>query len=340
MTPSDKRKLGRTTVKTTILGFGGSTIGNIDRHRIIPEEDALSAIAAGWDAGIRYFDTAPFYGAGLGEHRMGYALRRHPRESYTLSTKIGVLLRPQTPATEDGGGFAHRLPFDVVYDYSYDATLRSIEFSMQRLGLHRFDIALVHDIDVYTHGIEGQKQRFREAMDGAYPALEELKRAGIVRAIGVGVTSWEVCEACARTADFDCFMLAGRYTLLEQRPLASFFPLCESRNIAVIVAAPFNSGILAYGAVEGAHYNYKPAPPEILERTRRIEAVCRRHGVTLAAAALQFPLAHPLVAAVLPGPRNPAQIRKSVALMEERIPPGFWHALRDEGLIDPRAPIP
>lgn len=340
MRPSDKRKLGRTSVETTILGFGGSTIGNIDRHRVISEDDAVSAIAGGWEAGIRYFDTAPFYGAGLGEHRLGHALRRHPRESYVLSTKVGVLLNPHAPQTEDCGRYAHRLPFDVVYDYGYDATMRSIEDSMQRLGLHRFDVALIHDIDIYTHGVDSQKERFREAMAGAYPALEELKRAGVIRAIGVGVTSWEVCEECARAADFDCFILAGRYTLLEQSPLKSFFPLCESRNITVIAAAPFNSGILVYGAVDGAHYNYKPAPPEVLKRTHRIELVCQRHGVHLAAAAVQFPLAHAVVASVLPGPRNSAQVGKSVAWLEESIPASFWQELKAEGLIDTRSPIP
>ena len=340
MNPSEQRKLGKGPVKTTILGFGGSTIGNIDGLRVVSQTDALSAIQTAWDRGIRYFDTAPLYGAGLGEQRMGHAIRQHPRETYTVSTKVGAILKPLPPDTTDKGRFTNRLPFDVVYDYSYDATLRSVEDSMQRLGLNRFDIAVIHDIDTYTHGVEGQKQKFSEAMEGAYPALEQLRREGVLQAIGVGVSSWEVCQECVRSCDFDCFILAGRYTLLEQKSLETFLPLCQDRNIGVIAAAPYNSGILVYGPVDGAHYNYAPASSLILERTRQIEIVCARYRVTLAAAALQFPLGHPAVSSVLPGPRTPAQVETSVKLFKEIIPEDFWEDLKKEQLIDAESPNP
>ncbi|SVB67372.1 uncharacterized protein METZ01_LOCUS220226 [marine metagenome] len=271
---------------------------------------------------------------------MGHAIRQHPRETYTVSTKVGAILKPLPPDTTDKGRFTNRLPFEVVYDYSYDATLRSVEDSMQRLGVNRFDIALIHDIDTYTHGVEGQKQKFSEAMEGAYPALEKLRREGVLQAIGVGVSSWEVCQECARSCDFDCFILAGRYTLLEQKSLESFLPICQDRNIGVIAAAPYNSGILVYGPVEGAHYNYAPASSLILEKTRQIEIVCARHGVTLAAAALQFPLGHPAVSSVLPGPRTPAQVETSVKLFKEIIPEDFWEDLKEEQLIDAETPNP
>ena len=340
MNPSEQRKLGKGPVKTTILGFGGSTIGNIDGLRVVSQTDALSAIQTAWDSGIRYFYTAPLYGAGLGEQRMGHAIRQHPRETYTVSTKVGAILKPLPPDTTDKGRFTNRLPFEVVYDYSYDATLRSVEDSMQRLGVNRFDIALIHDIDTYTHGVEGQKQKFSEAMEGAYPALEKLRREGVLQAIGVGVSSWEVCQECARSCDFDCFILAGRYTLLEQKSLESFLPICQDRNIGVIAAAPYNSGILVYGSIDGAHYNYAPASSLILEKTRQIETVCARHGVTLAAAALQFPLGHPVVSSVLPGPRTPAQVETSVKLFKEIIPEDFWEDLKKEQLIDAESPNP
>ena len=321
-------------MQTTPLGFGGSTVGNLDPDRQIPEGDALAAIEAAWEAGIRYFDTAPLYGAGVGERRMGEILRRYPRRSYVLSTKIGVLVEPPEAGTADGS------PFTTVYDYGYDATLRSLEDSMGRTGIDRFDIVFIHDIDVYNHGVEGQKRRFREAMDGAYPALDRLRGEGAVGAIGVGVNSWQVCRQCAEAADFDCFLLAGRYTLLEQESLDPFLGLCAERRIGVIAGAPFNTGILAHGAVPGATYNHTAPPPDILLRTRRIEQVCARHGVSLAAAALRFPLGHPVVAAVLCGPRNAAQVGRSVQAFNETIPAGLWRDLKDEGLIDARAPSP
>jgi D-threo-aldose 1-dehydrogenase len=321
MRATETRRLGRTAVEPTVLGFGGSQVGNL--HQPVPEDDAARAIAAAWALGVRYFDTAPLYDRGRGEWRMGQALRGRPRERYVLSTKVGRLVQ------------AH----NVAYDYSHDGVLRSIEDSLRRLGLERIDVAFIHDVDPYNHGPD-QPRRFREAMQGAYPALDRLRREGTLGAVGVGVNSWRVCQDAVEAADFDCVLLAGRYTLLEQEPLASFLPLCERRGIGVIVGAPFNSSILARGATPGAQYNDAEPSLEVAERVRRLEAVCARHGVSLGAAALQFPLAHPAVVSVLPGPRSAAQVEAAIRWLEETIPDELWWALKREGLLDPDAPSP
>ena len=340
MNPIDQKLFKRTDIKTTILGFGGSTVGNLDQARIVSETDAFLTTKRAWDEGIRYFDTAPLYGAGLGEHRMGHALRSKERDSYTISTKVGVILKPLHPSLSKNEQFASRLPFQVHYDYSYDATLRSIEDSLQRLGLHRVDIAVIHDIDAWTHGTDDQPKRFRESMEGAYPALERLRGEGIVRAIGVGVSSWEVCQASAVAADFDCFILAGRYTLLDQGSLNTFLPLCEDKNINVIAAAPYGTGILAHGPVRGAQYRHIDASSEILQKTKAIQMVCKHYQVSLAAAALQFPLGHPAVVSVLPGPRTPEQVAISAQAFGQQIPQDFWQDLKDARLINPESPCP
>jgi D-threo-aldose 1-dehydrogenase len=319
---SDTKRLGRTAVELTVLGFGGSQVGNL--HRPVSDEDAGRAVAAAWDLGIRYFDTAPLYSGGLGEQRMGRALRERPRDTYVLSTKVGRLVT------------AH----GIEYDYSRDGVLRSIEDSLQRLGLTRIDVAFIHDIDPHTHGPQGQRRRFREAMEGAYPALDRLRSDGALGAIGVGVNSWRVCQEAAEAADLDCFLLAGRYTLLEQEPLASFLPLCERRGIGIILGAPYNSGILARGAAPGAQHNYAEPSIDVIERVRRLEAVCARHGVSLGAAALQFPLGHPAVISVLPGPRTAAQVEASVRWLGEPIPDDLWRELKRERLLEAAAPTP
>ena len=321
MRAAETRRLGGTSVAPTILGFGGSQIGNL--HRPVPLVDAAEAMVAAWDLGIRYFDTAPLYEHGRGEQRMGQALAGHPRGLYVLSTKVGRLVR------------AH----GIEYDYTHDGVLRSIEDSLRRLQLERIDVALIHDIDPYNHGPD-QPLRFRQAMQGAYPALDRLRREGILRAVGVGVNAWRVCQAAVEAADFDCVLLAGRYTLLEQEPLASFLPLCERRQIGVIIGAPFNSGILARGAAPGARYSYAEPSPAITERVRGMEAVCARHGVSLGAAALQFPLAHPAVVSVLPGLRSAAQVETTVRWLDTAIPEAFWTALKREGLLALDSPTP
>ena len=338
MSPLPRRRLGRTDVRLTVLGLVGSTIGNL--YRPVSEHDAAGALDCGWRAGIRYFDTAPLYGSGLGEHRMGRVLGRHRRDRFVLSSKIGRLLSPLAPGAAADPRIRNALPFAQAYDYSYDGALRSIEDSLQRLGLGRIDVALIHDIDADHHGPEGQKRRYREAMEGAYPALARLRDEGVLKAIGVGTNDWRVCERCANDADFDCFMLAGRYTLLEQGALASFLPLCARKGIGVVCAAPFNSGILARGAVRAATYNDAPPSRAVRDKVRRIERVCTRFEVKMAAAALQFPLAHRAIASFLPGVRGPAQVERNVGLFREAIPADFWRALVAEGLLDAAAPTP
>jgi len=296
------------------------------------------ATAAALTAGVRYFDTAPFYGHGLAEHRAGETLRGVDRGRFVLSTKVGRLLRPN-PAARAEGPFAGILPFDIVPDYSYDATLRSLADSMQRLGLASIDIALIHDINPRWQGAAFE-QRYKEAMDGAYRALDELRRAGVVKGIGVGVNESAMCVRFANAGDIDAVLLAGRYSLLEQPALADFLPLAEKKRIGVMLGGVFNSGILATGAIADAKYNYRPAPPEILERVGKIEAVCAAHGVALPVAAMQFALGHPAVASLVIGAVAPAEVTRNVAALTARVPAALWSDLKREGLLDAAAPVP
>lgn len=338
MNPFAKRRLGATTVELTVLGIGGASIGSL--HGSVAESDALAAIEAAYGAGARYFDTAPLYGSGLGEHRMGRILQRYRRDSFVLSTKVGRVLKPLPPGANERTHLPDWLPFAQVYDYSFDGTLRAFDDSLQRLGLGQIDIALIHDIDPLNHGLGGYRRRYHEAMEGAYPALARLRSEGVVKAIGVGVNDWRVCQRCAKAADFDCFLLAGRYSLLEQEALKSFLPLCERKGIAVIIGAPYNSGILARGAVRQTTHNYQAPSPQILRKVGHMEEICARHGVSLAAAALQFPLGHLAVVSVIPGVRSRSQVELNIRLMQEAIPEDFWHELVHERLLDATAPIP
>jgi D-threo-aldose 1-dehydrogenase len=339
MTDMQSRSIGATPVVVTELGFGGAAIGNL--YRAVSNVDALQVVEHAYDAGLRYFDTAPLYGLGLSERRMGLVLADLPRESFVLSCKVGRRLRPGDPRTIASPIFERIPGAHPYFDYSYDGVMRSLEESLLRLGMHSIDVLYLHDVDVANHGTtEAVEQRFREVMDsGGYRAMAALRDQGVVKAIGVGVNEWEWCERFARAADFDCFLLAGRYTLLEQQALESFLPLCEQKGISVVVGGPYNSGILATGAVAGAYYNYVPATPEVLERVRRIEAVCRRHGVELAAAALQFPLHHPVVASVIPGARSIEELDRALELYRAPIPLAFWDELKASGLMRADAPI-
>lgn len=337
--PLPFRPLGRTRLQVPILGLGGAPLG--DLYEKIPEERALATIERAYEAGARLFDTAPLYGYGLSEHRMGHVLRQKPRDSYVLSTKVGRLLLPEDPARIDRGIFQGGLNFRPVYDYSYDGTLRVVEQSLQRLGIERVDILLIHDVDIWTHGSrEAYEARLKEATEGAYKALDRLRGEGVIKAVGVGVNEVEACLAFARTCRMDCFLLAGRYTLLEQGGLDDLLPLAEEQGFSFLLGGPFNSGILATGPVPGAKYNYREAPPEILERVRRIEAVCRRHGVPLAAAAIQFPLGHPQVASIVPGAVRPEEVERNLELIRTPIPADLWAELKAEGLLRPEAPVP
>lgn len=330
-------RLGRADLSLTRLGLGGAPLGNL--YREVDEDEAVQAVNMAWNLGIRYFDTAPLYGSGLSEKRMGRVLRAHPRQEYVVSSKVGWLIEPDDTIRNDGLYVGLKGGGRRLCDYSRDGTFRSIEDSLNRLGLDRIDIVYIHDLDIACHGAD-LPRRFAEAMEGAYPALAELRRQGVIGAIGLGVNEWQVCEQAMAHGDFDCFLLAGRYSLLDQSSLSSFLPQCARRNVSVIIGGAFNSGILATGAVPGAYYDYKPAPPPILEHTRRLEAICRHHGVQLAAAALQFPSFHPAVASVIPGGRNGNEIAANVALFEMKLPAALWAELKAEGLLPEAAPVP
>lgn len=324
----------------TPLGFGSAPLGNL--YTAISDETAEAAVEAAWAAGIRYFDTAPQYGFGLAEERIGRALAKRPRADFVLSTKVGRLLEACAPADVPQINFIDTPSRTFRYDYSYDGVMRSFEASLERLGIDRVDILLVHDVDVFTHGTrEASDARVHELFEaGGYRALAALKADKSVTSIGAGVNEWEVCQTLLERGDFDCFLLAGRYTLLEQHALDSFLPLCEARDLGVVVGGAFNSGILATGPVPGAHFNYAPAPPAILERTRALQAACERHGVPLAAAALQFASAHPSVKCVLAGANTRAQVEANTRLLEFPIPAALWADLKEKGLVRPEAPVP
>lgn len=337
MHPSTRRPLGRTGLSTTAFGFGTAPIGNI--FSAIDETTSDAMIQHAWDAGVRYFDTAPMYGHGLAELRTGHSLRWKNRDELVLSSKVGRLLKPARRSDIDFAPWTNAAPNMMVFDYSYDGTMRAFEDSLQRLALERMDICFIHDIDVFTRGAE-QPEVFKSAMDGAYKALAKLRDEGVIKAIGVGVNEWEVCYAALQQRDFDCFLLAGRYTLLEQDSLDKFLPLCEARGASVVIGGGFNSGILATGAVPGAKYNYAPASAEILQRVRGIEAVCKTFAVPLPAAALQFVVAHPAIASFLAGTRTVAQLAQNLAWFSHPIPPEFWDELKGQGLLRADAPVP
>jgi len=331
------RPLGRSRLPVSTLGFGGAPLGDLYAH--LDEATAVATVEAAITGGVTLFDTSPLYGHGLSEHRIGAALRRMPRKGLVLSTKVGRVAEPFA-GRGDGSGYRGGLPHGLRFDYSYDGAMRSLEQSALRLGVDRIDIVLIHDVDVWTHGAALIEQRFAEAMNGAYRALERLRAAGAVRAIGVGVNEAEMCERFARAGDFDTMLLAGRYSLLEQPALASFMPLALERGIGLMLGGVFNSGILATGPVPGARYNYNPAPPEILARVAAIEAVCARHGVPLRHAALQFPLGHPAVASLVMGAVSPAEVADQIAELSQPLPAALWAELKAEGLLAADVPVP
>jgi len=297
----------------------------------------MRAVGAAWAAGIRYFDAAPLYGHGLAESRLGAGLRWHGDGSAVISTKVGWLPRPAFGRPTGSALFAGISAFRRDMNYSYDAVMRSFEDSMQRLGTDQIDILLIHDVDRRNQGSRYQEV-FRTAMGGAYKALRFLREQRLVRAIGCGLNEWEACEDFARAGDFDCFLLAGGYTLLHQTSLTSFLPLCSTRGIGIIAGAPFNSGILATGAVTDARLNYVRATPERMRRVADIEAVCQRHAVPLRAAALQFALHHPAVTSVVPGAQSVAEVEDNVRMLAHPIPADFWGELKHERLLDSLAP--
>jgi len=326
-------KLGRTGLSVTALGFGATAIGGM--YEEVSDAQAHAVVDAAWDRGIRLFDAAPQYGLGLGETRLGAGLAQRARDEYVLSTKVGRLLRAGAPPNPDDYG-PDGQPFDkgtpavsTVYDYSRDGVLASIEESLERLGKDRLDIVYVHDPDNHV----------AEALDGAFPALIELREQRVISAVGAGMNQTAALETFARETDPDVFLLAGRYTLLEQEALDTFLPLCEQRGIAVVAGGAYNSGLLA-DPNPGTHYNYLPAPRQLIDRAQQLQVICGRHGVPLKAAAIQFPMAHPAVAAVLTGARRDAELVENCALFDLPIPPELWPELRAHRLLDERAPVP
>jgi D-threo-aldose 1-dehydrogenase len=335
------RPLGNTGLSVTELGFGTAPLGNL--FHPLPDEMARATLKAAEIAGFGYYDTAPFYGFGLSERRLGDALRR--REDIVLSTKVGRLLKPvpgPVDETVPRHGYATPMPFEPVYDYSYDAVMRSYEASLQRLGLSRIDLLYIHDIGRLTHGEQNAARMAELTKGGGLKALEELRAAKAIAGFGMGVNEVPACLEVMDHARLDVILLAGRYTLLEQHPLDDLFPRCQAAGAAIVVGGPYNSGILAVGTKSGAplYYDYEPAPQAVIEKVCKIEAICDRHGVPLAAAALQFPLAHPLVASVIPGLDSPQRVEQTAALYRRKIPAALWQDLRHENLIHPDAPIP
>jgi D-threo-aldose 1-dehydrogenase len=335
----DRRRLGRTSVELTELGFGGASIGELFVR--VSEADAQATLAAAWDAGVRYFDTAPWYGRGLSELRIGAGLRDHPRPDYTLSTKVGRWLRPSSAEPFDGSPWLGGSPNEVVFDYTYDGLMRSVEQSRLRLGIARFDIAFIHDLDAsYFPDPDELDAHFRDLASSGWRALEELRASGQIVALGAGINDLGLIPRFLDSTDLDAFLIAMPYTLLDQAVLDDEFPACEARGIGFVIGAVFASGILAKGPVAGAKYAYAEPSAEVIEKTRRIQAVCARHGVPLSAAALQFPLAHRAVASVIPGASNPRQQARTIADFEFPIPPALWAELQADGLLRPDAPVP
>jgi D-threo-aldose 1-dehydrogenase len=334
------RSIGLTSLRVTELGFGAASLGNL--YHSISDSDARDTAIAAMEAGMGYFDTAPYYGFGLSERRVGDALRS--RDGIVLSTKVGRLLKDDSSVRGDAErhGFRSPMPFKPEYDYSFEGVMSSWEASKQRLGLARIDILYVHDIGRLTHG-DRHDATFRQlTAGGGFRALEQLRGSGEIQAFGLGVNETAICLDAMEHVHLDVILLAGRYTLLEQGALDDLLPACVRSRTSIVVGGPYNSGILATGTRQGGvlHYDYGIAPQTVIDRVRRLEAHCERHDVPLAAAALQFPLAHPQVASVIPGVGSPRRIESTVKLYETNIPDAFWYELKNEGLIHANAPIP
>ena len=326
----EKRRVGRTELMIETLGLGGAPLGG--NFVELDYTQAATLIEATKQAGIGYFDTAPWYGFGRSERVMGDLLRG---TDYVLSDKVGRLLAPGPVDNPGDYGMCDPLPFHVIYDYGYDGVMRSYEDSLQRLGLDRIDILLAHDIGTYQHG-EDNVRHFKDLADGGYRAMDELRRAGDIKAIGLGVNENQVCLDALGIGDWDVFLLAGRYTLLEQTPLSTLFPACEKAGTTIICGGPFNSGVL----VGREMWDYAAAPAEIVDKVRALGAVADEFSVPLAAAALQFPLAHDLVTSVIPGPRDAGELQQILSWFGTAIPVEFWSALKSKQLMDPAAPVP
>ena len=323
MEPIATRTLGRTGIALTELGFGAGPLGGF--YGPVAPDEATRAVRAAWDAGIRYFDVAPLYGHGRAEVLLGHVLRELPRDEFVLSTKVGRWLRPHAPGEDPATLRAGGLPFHPVLDYSRDGVLRSLEHSMLRLGVPRVDIVMIHDVDAHSQGSEEAAERaFAEAMAGAYPTLVDLKRAGTIRAIGIGLNQVHWARRWIAAADLDCVMIAGRYTLLNREAEAELLPECARRGIGVLAAGAFNGGLIARGAAPDALYNYRAAPPAVLARLAALERAAAATGADLRAAAIQFVLRHGAVSALVAGVMRGSEVRENAAALSVRVPEAFW----------------
>jgi len=334
MDPTARIRFGKTSLTTTRLGLGSAPLGGL--FDAVSDATAHGVVQHAYNSGLGFYDTAPLYGYGNAEKRMGHVLAQQPRDSYVLATKVGRLIRPQenisgTLDKEGAGQFLEAPPLVPVFDFSYDAVMRSFEESLVRLGVDRIDVLHIHDPDNF----------YDQALDGAFKALDKLRSEGVIGAVGSGMNQAEMLARFARAADFDCFLVAGRYTLLDQAALPELLPICEEKNIAIIIGGVYNSGILAnLDNMERATFNYKPADQHWVDKALKIKAVCDRHGVPIQAAALQFPLAHPAVAVVLTGARTTGELDENIAFMQHPIPSDLWSELKAEGLLPAEAPTP
>lgn len=333
----ERRRIGRTGLETTEIGFGTAGIGGL--YRAVARKDAMAVLEEAWDAGMRYFDTAPFYGLGLAERRTGDFLRRHERGSYVLSTKVGRLLKAVPEGEIPDYGYVEPLPFRVEYDYSHDAVMRSVEFSLARLGLGRVDILYVHDIGEYTHGADATKVHLRQLLDGGLKALERLKDEGSIGAYGLGVNEVPICMEVMARAPIDVILLAGRYTLLDRAGEGELIPLCREKGTTIVVGGVFNSGILATGPRPGSNFDYGEAGEAVLSAVRRMETAAAQEGIPLAAAALRFPLREEVVSSVLIGTAKSSSLRRNLDLLETAIPASAWGAF-EPAAINRRPPHP
>jgi D-threo-aldose 1-dehydrogenase len=335
------RRVGQTNLHVTELGLGGTPFGNM--YRPMDPKDVTATVAKAIDVGVRYFDTAPVYGFGLSENRLGQGIQDLERKDIVVSSKVGYSLVPISPSELKPQLWAEPPAMRADFDYTRDAILRGVERSLDRLKTPYIDMLAIHDPDEAVDvgaGIDPfSKSHFKAAMDGAFPALAELRAQGVIKAIGVGINQWQMLCDFAEAGDFDYFLLAGRYTLLDQDSMERLLPLCEKRSISLIVGGPYNSGILATGATPTSTYDYRPASEAIKQKVRAIEVICGRWGIPLQAAALQFPLLNPIVAAIIPGARSVQELQANADFARHPIPLDFWLELKSEGLIDVRAPV-
>ena len=335
MTQLKQRQVGKTSLYVTELGFGAASIGNL--YRETSDLEARQVIEKCWDLGIRFFDTAPEYGHGLAERRLGDALRTYPSNQYVLSTKVGDVLYTQPNKTPPENKFINKLDFFLKYDYSYDGIMRCFEDSTQRLGLSQIDLLLIHDLDPVIHK-DNFESHFKTFIESGYKAFEELRSSDAVKAVGLGVKDADVCARAMKYGTYDCFMLERNYTLLEQPALTSFLPRCEKENVSIFIAGPFASGILATGPVKNAHFHHQEADQVMLDRVTKMKLICDEFNVPLAAAAIQFPLMHPAISSVVVGSRSAERMQQNVDFYNAVIPNELWTTLKEQKIIPMEAP--